>query len=381
MNGREKIEAALSREGTPEIPAVICYEGIYIRDHWRQLTTAPWWHQFHPDVKIQLSWRLEMVEKIGQDWFDLPACLPRADRQNLEIHQQGKRVFLARANTLLRELHESPVGGWSTDHQLESVHPDYIPRSPEEIDLLVPLAGSLDVANFRAGGQADLAKLLLQATGQTHFPIASVSSPLWLCYYLWGYEDMMAMIASQPDLVRYASQRFLTHALYGVEQAAFLGARGIWIEESLTDQISPRAFRQLNLPLVQAVVEEIRSRGMFSIYYYCGDPRDRLDLLVQSGADALALEESKKNFHIDIAEVAEFVQGKCALLGNLDALWLLPHAGPDELRAEITRQVKAGRRNGSRFIMSIGSPVTPGTSPERVRQYCEMVQQVSPETH
>jgi len=27
MNGREKIEAALSKDGTREIPAVICYEG------------------------------------------------------------------------------------------------------------------------------------------------------------------------------------------------------------------------------------------------------------------------------------------------------------------------------------------------------------------
>ncbi len=34
MTGKEKIEAAFSIDGTPEIPAVICYEGIYIRDRW-----------------------------------------------------------------------------------------------------------------------------------------------------------------------------------------------------------------------------------------------------------------------------------------------------------------------------------------------------------
>jgi len=52
---------------------------------------------------------------------------------------------------------------------------------------------------------------------------------------------------------------------------------------------------------------------------------------------------------------------------------LLPRASEEELRAEITRQIAAGRRNGSRFIMSLGSPVTPGTSVEKVRLYCDLV--------
>ena len=45
-------------------------------------------------------------------------------------------------------------------------------------------------------------------------------------------------------------------------------------------------------------------------------------------------------------------------------------------RAEIVRQIQAGRRNGSRFVMSIGSPVTPGTPPERVRLYCDLAHEL-----
>jgi len=47
------------------------------------------------------------------------------------------------------------------------------------------------------------------------------------------------------------------------------------------------------------------------------------------------------------------------------------------LRAEIARQITAGRRNGSRFIMSLGSPVTPGTPVVRVRRYCELVRELA----
>jgi hypothetical protein len=52
MNGKEKIEAAFSKEGTCEIPVVICYEGIFIRDHWDQLTSSPWWYQYETGLDV-----------------------------------------------------------------------------------------------------------------------------------------------------------------------------------------------------------------------------------------------------------------------------------------------------------------------------------------
>ena len=83
-------------------------------------------------------------------------------------------------------------------------------------------------------------------------------------------------------------------------------------------------------------------------------------------------EESKKDFTIDIEEICEYVHGRCTVLGNLDAMGLLEHGSEVELRAEIKRQIKAGRNNGGRFIMSLGSPVTPGTPVTRVHLYHDL---------
>lgn len=140
----------------------------------------------------------------------------------------------------------------------------------------------------------------------------------------------------------------------------------------MTDMLSPAAFARLNLPFVCQLVDEIRALGMKSIHYFCGDPSGKWDLLLQTGADALSMEESKKGFTVDIEDVVQRVNGRLTVLGNLDAVDVLEHGTEAELRAEIGRQIKAGRRNGSRFIMSIGSPVTPGTPPERVRLYCDL---------
>jgi hypothetical protein len=372
MNGREKIEAALSPEGTPEIGVVIPYEGIYVRDHWTELTYHPWWVRFSPDISQQLAWREQVVTAIGQDWLSLPVGSSRVERREQVIEARPQGVYLVNRRTgRATRLRQPEVGGWEAFAL--PAGPAGLPATrPEELERAIPAPEPFDRRLFKQAGRGELAEALLAEFGARLYPLGDAASPLWRCYSVWGFEGLMEMIAARPALVKGACQRFLAHELRNVQEAAALGARGIWIEECLTDMISPQAFEELNLPYLRALVEEIRALGMQSIYYYCGNPANRLPLLISSGAEALALEESKKGFHIDIAEVAEAVQGRCALLGNLDALSLLPQASEAQLRDEIARQIAAGRKNGSRFVMSLGSPVTPETRPERVRLYCAL---------
>jgi uroporphyrinogen-III decarboxylase len=144
----------------------------------------------------------------------------------------------------------------------------------------------------------------------------------------------------------------------------------------MTDMVSLDHFEQFNLQYLCRVTSEIRRLGMHSIHYFCGDPLGKWEALLASGADALALEESKKRFSIDIDDIVDRVAGRMAVLGNLDAIGILEQGSEKVLRAEIARQVAAGRRNGSRFVMSIGSPVTPQTPVSRVRHYCDLVHEL-----
>ena len=144
----------------------------------------------------------------------------------------------------------------------------------------------------------------------------------------------------------------------------------------MTDMVGPDAFGSLCVRFLIPLVEEIRAAGMKSIYYYCGDPTGKWDHLLSVGADALSLEESKKGWEIDIEDVVDRVGGRCTLLGNLDAMGLLQDGDDEELRAGVDRQVAEGRRNGSRFIASTGSPITPPTSVTRVRRYCDLVHEL-----
>lgn len=371
------VEAAFSQEGTTEIPAVICYEGIYVRDHWEQLTSCPWWYQYAPDIECHMLWRREAIAKTGQDWFVLPFCYSREERQRFSIEARSEGVFRIDRLTGREERLEQPqIGGWSGSGEVQSVRPYHLAETLYEIDELIPVPVDCDPQEIMVNGRADLAAQILEEFGEDLYPICHVSSPLWCCYSLWGFEGMMTMIATHPDLVTYACQRFLASSIYAVREAAVLGAAGIWIEECLTDMISPDAFETLNVPFLHQVVEEIHDAGMKSIYYFCGNPAGKWDQLLSVQADAISLEESKKGFVIDIEEIVERVQGRCVVVGNLDAMGVLEQGSEEQLRAEIARQVAAGRRNGSRFIMGIGSPVTPATPVERVRLYCDLVHEL-----
>jgi len=373
MTGRQKIESALSPSGTNEIPAVICYEGIYIRDHWEQLTSCPWWYQYSSDIEHQIQWHRDVITRTGQDWFYLPFFYSRDERKNISIETNSEGVFQIDKRTDRKyRLSKPQVAGWSESGGLHSHHPQCLIDTFDEIDNAIYISEDFDPKWSIMSGRDDLALRLLDEFSDL-YPISHVGSPLWHTYQIWGFEGMMTMIAEQPDLVKHACKRFLIQNIRSIQQSAMLGSAGVWIEECFTDMISPKAFEEINVPVLKILVEEIRKTGMKSIYYYCGNPSGKWDQILSVGADAISLEESKKGFVIDINDVADRVQGKCAILGNLDAIHLLPNSTEDELRKEIVRQIHAGCRNDGRFIMSIGSPVTPGTTVDRVKLYCDIV--------
>lgn len=376
MTGRQKIEAAFSPGGSPGFAAVIPYEDLYVRDSWHRVTSCPWWWRHEPSIDRQLRWRAQAHAAMGHDWAYLPLFHPRAHREHTRIEETNEGVFAVDVRDGVRtQLFPPEPGGWARAGAVQSVHPSNPPDTIDDIDSLIPPPEPNWAESVVEDGRADLARAVLADFGRDLYPIGQVSTPLWNCYGLWGFEGLMERVIERPELVKHACARFLDLSVAGAQVAAALGARGIWMEECLTDQIGPEAFAELHLPFLRRLVDAIRELGLHSIYYFCGNPAGKWDLILSAGADALALEEGKKGFSIDIEDVVDRVGGRCAVLGNLDAIGVLQDGSEESLRAEIHRQAAAGRRNGGRFVMSLGSPATPDTPPERLRLYCDLVRE------
>ena len=374
MTGREKIEAAFSQGGAAELPVVICYESVFIRDHWPQLTSCPWWYLQSPDAERQERWSREVAARVGQDWVHLFPFCSTDERADQPIEERADGVYrLDPSSGSEQELTPPQVSGWNVEKTVESVRVERLPETFDEIDHLLRQQFG---GNLLGGASHELASRMVECLGRERFPYRHVSGPFWSTYGLWGFEGMMTLAGTRPDLVKHACDRILIRTLAEIHEYARQGMAGIWIEDCLMDMLSPAAFANLDVPFIRRIVDEIRGCGMKSIYYYTGNPAGKLELILSIGADALSFEESKKDFRVDIEELAGRLAGQCVLLGNLDAVGVLQTGDESQLREELCRQIRAGRKNRSRFIMSLGSPVTPDTPVERVRLYCDLAREL-----
>jgi len=378
MTGRKNIREALSSQGANAIPIVIPYEAILVRDHWKQLTDEPWWQVHSPQLHLQMRWRRSALERLRQDFLELPLFYTRERQTVLRIeHRQDEPYLVDRRSGEGRLLQREPIGG-SLIQSLAG-RSGLEAKSREEIDSLVPAPDPPDPRNppsFAESGKADLASRLVAEYGAERYPIDYLRAPLWACESLWGFEPLMYNIAAAPDLVHYACSRYLDRGRHRIRSAAAMGAAGIWIEECMMDLVSPQAYASLSLPYLRQLIESVHASGMSAVLYFCGNPAGKLSLILDSGCDAVGFEESKKDFRIDIGELAERIDGRCTLLGNLDAVRVLERGSENDLRTEIARQIRAGRRNRNRFISSLGSPVTPATPLERVRLFLDLAREL-----
>jgi hypothetical protein len=375
MTGRERMEAAFSPRGSVETPAVLsCYEDSFQTDHWDDLTSCPWWYEADPDLESQMRWRREAIPKTGEDWFRLPFCPSRETRERERVLERSGKVFWTdRLTGEEQELRRPPPGGWP---QRGYAAPPSPPDTPEAVDRAIPIPDENDLTWVRTEGRDALARQLLAEFGETLLPNHRSQSPLLFCADLWGFEGMMLNIATRSDLVWHACERYLVHVQRRVRRAALLGAEAIWVVDGLSDMISARDFETLSLPHLQIVMEDIRQAGLRSVFYFTGDPAGKLDLILSLGADALAFEDPKKGFAVDVVALARRVKGGCTLFGNLDAVGVLQNGTEEHLRAEVKRQLGAAALNAGRFVMSIGSPVTPGTSVQRCQLFCDLVHEL-----
>lgn len=374
MTGREMLEAAFSPEGSPAFAALICYQSLFLRDHWDECTDAPWWWQFEADPERAAQLWIDMARRTGQDWYLVRLGHSLEERRQLHTEASDDGVFQANRTTGERwQLARPPVSGVQPRPEAKTEPPGHGISDPGELDALMDRWFDTGDESLADDSCLDLPRALHRELGAEKAPLGHVAAPWWHCFSIWGFSELMMRMADSPELVHRACERFLRLNLRTVRQHAAAGARIVWIEDCMSDMISPAQCREFSIAYVRPIVEAIREAGMLSVHYYCGNPNDRWDLLLDSGADALSLEESKKTFDIDIMDVAKRLDGRMALLGNLDAIGVLEHGSDRALEAEVARQCAAGRLNRGRFAVSLGSPVTPDTPLERVRLYCDLV--------
>jgi uroporphyrinogen-III decarboxylase len=233
-----------------------------------------------------------------------------------------------------------------------------------DVDALLPVHS---VEELDAQGVFDVTRILAERTdGRT--PIMSIApSPFWSTYGLLGFQGMMVMMREKPELFSYLMERRGRQRMALLAGHAAAGVRYLWLEECLSsaDLISPRDYERFAFATAGPYIAEARRLGLTVILYYCGDVIPRLPWLRRLGMDALAVEESKKGFSVDIADVIAGMDGTCCVFGNVDAVQVVSEGTAEAIQAEVHRQLRLGG-HAKGFVLCQGSPFTLDTPPDKV---------------
>lgn len=170
-----------------------------------------------------------------------------------------------------------------------------------------------------------------------------------------NFEHAKAMLHGDPATFSRLCERLVTNLVPYLAMQVEAGADAVQIFDSWGGALDARTWREHLLPHVARLVAETRTktRGRAPIILYVNGASQLLEVLAESGADAIGLD-----WRVDPAEARARIGSRCAIQGNLDPTILF--ASPDVVEREV-RRVLAGFGRDPGHVFNLGSGILPGT--------------------
>jgi hypothetical protein len=388
LTPRERMFRALRGQTPDVLPAAFGYPSLFLEDFERAFYIEQYRlrmrggqryaidHEEDTLFRARALFQSYGVFKVRPDWIEVGRGATRAWAERTEIvDDEGMLHYEDRASGVRLPMHAVPMpwgdrglvsqAGGATD-QWESTHKV---DSTEQVDALVPLRSS---GELLARGDWDLPRQVVADYGGHYFISTVLDPPFSSLYGPLSFQDLMVMPYDRPKLFHYTLARRLTQLREVIDAWASVGVHGAYVQETFTgaDLISPRSYEELVFDYNAPYFQHLARSGILSIHYVCGDAVPRLERIVQYDLDAVAVEESKKNFVIELEDVVDIVDGRAAVFGNIDAVQFGIHATMGEMAAEVKRQARIGAR-AKGFVVSTGSPFPLDTNPRLIDTLAE----------
>ncbi|MBM7582518.1 uroporphyrinogen-III decarboxylase [Caldicoprobacter guelmensis] len=217
-------------------------------------------------------------------------------------------------------------------------------------------------------GVFDHIRILSEKYGEEVFIALNEGNPICTVFDSYmGFVEGLTALAEKPDMMEYFIFRLYEGLLPRMEALVASGAHGYIGSETYCscDIISPQMYRDIVFPAQQFFYRSIDKMGLVPIVYFLGDIRPIIKDIRKLGVKGLMVEESKKTFVLDIAEIYRMLEGEVVLFGNLDSVYTLLKGTTQDVERETIRQLEAAK--DGRFIMANGSPICFDTPVENIR--------------
>ena len=203
----------------------------------------------------------------------------------------------------------------------------------------------------------------LSAYGAGDIPVLGLfEGPITTTCRIFEAELIMRMIYKNPQVLEALLDRVTAFLIEWSRALIENGANVIFLPDPTASaaMISPVAFRKFVLPRLQAITAQL---DVPCILHICGDTAPVLDIMGQTGADVLSLDQC-----MDLAASRSTVPG-AVLGGNVDPINSLLNGSREQIVEDTLNCLHtAGTR---RFILMSGCGVPPRTPLENVATMVE----------
>ncbi|MDI3310405.1 MAG: uroporphyrinogen decarboxylase family protein [Thermoanaerobacterium sp.] len=216
-------------------------------------------------------------------------------------------------------------------------------------------------------GVFDHISILSNKYGEEVFIALNEGNPICTIFDSYmGFVEALTALVEKPDMMEYFVFKLYEGLLPRMEALVEKGAHGYIGSETYCscDIISPQTYRDIVFPAQQFFYKSIERMGLVPIVYFLGDIKPIIKDIRKLGVKGLMIEESKKTFVLDIAEIYRMLEGEIVLFGNLDSVYTLLKGATQDVEQETIRQLEVVT-NG-RFITANGSPICFDTPAENI---------------
>jgi len=339
MNSLERVIAALERRQPDRVPFFECVIDQRVMD---ALLPGCDYYQFNDWIG------LDNASQNRSSW----------SRENVEFIDEKKGTFRDKWGVIRAfgpESTPAPIEGpIKTPEDLKT----YQPPDPEADDVL----GHLPEVIARYKGR----KAITAICRDSFFNPA----------FLRGTTRFLMDMVENPQLVHELIEVALSHDLRAMQRMVEAGCDVVVFGDDYADKnstlMSPRHFRQFILPGLKRCVDAAHEAGAYVVKHTDGNIMGILDMIVETGIDALNPIEPQAG--MDIRLVKEKYGDRIAIIGNIDCGYLLSQAPVDEVR-RVTRQTIEIAAPGGGYMLSSSNSIHSSVKPENFMAMVETLRE------
>jgi uroporphyrinogen decarboxylase len=195
-------------------------------------------------------------------------------------------------------------------------------------------------------------------------------------HYLLGLENLFAAYIEDPEFVHRLARMIIDYKKAVLDRAIDEGLDVVVCGDDYAYRtaplMSPAFFQEFCVPYMKEMVEVAHRRGIPHIKHTDGNIWPILDMIVETGTDAIDPMEPIAG--MDVGEVKAKYGDRVAVVGNVDCTEILTHGSREDVIEAVKETIAKASVGGGHIIASSNS-IHPGVRPENYLTMVESAKQ------